>query len=103
MYHTGIFIKGDSLIHLMDPRIKLAAVVVLSIMILGVKPAVVFIIGFALICAVYSSSISFRNIGQALKPLLFFVGLIFLSIYFSAKTKRSQTFLTLTFPFPSQG
>jgi len=37
MYHTGSFIKGQSLIYNLDPRIKLAATICLSVFILWVK------------------------------------------------------------------
>jgi len=78
MYHTGAFIKGQSLIYNLDPRIKLAATICLSIFILWVKPLLAFVVGIALFCAVFASGIHLRTIGQALKPLLFFIALIFL-------------------------
>jgi energy-coupling factor transporter transmembrane protein EcfT len=78
MYHTGFFIKGQSLVYKLDPRIKLAATICLSVFILWVKPLIAFVIGIALFCAVLASGIHLRTIGQALKPLLFFIVLIFL-------------------------
>jgi energy-coupling factor transport system permease protein len=78
MYRTGFFIEGDSLLYYLDPRLKLAAAVFLSIFILWVKSPVAFIIGIALFCAALASGISLRTIGQAIKPLLFFIVLIFL-------------------------
>src|SRR5664280_75632 len=78
MYHTGSFIKGQSLIYNLDPRIKLAATICLSVFILWVKPLIAFVIGSALLFAALASGISLRTIGQALKPLLFFIVLIFL-------------------------
>jgi ABC-type cobalt transport system, permease component CbiQ and related transporters len=77
MYHTGSFIKGQSLIYKLDPRIKLAATICLSVFILWVKPLTAFVIGIALFCAALVSGIHLRTIGQALKPLLFFIVLIF--------------------------
>jgi energy-coupling factor transporter transmembrane protein EcfT len=78
MYHTGSFIKGESLIYNLDPRIKLAATICLSVFILWVKPLTAFVIGVALLFAALVNGISLRTIGQALKPLLFFIVLIFL-------------------------
>ena len=78
MYHTGSFIKGQSLIYNLDPRIKLAATICLSVFILWVKPLIAFVIGSALFCVTIVNGISLRTIGQALKPLLFFIVLIFL-------------------------
>jgi energy-coupling factor transport system permease protein len=78
MYHAGSFIKGQSLIYNLDPRIKLAATICLSIFILWLKPLIVVIVGIALFCAALANGITLRTIGQALKPLLFFITLIFL-------------------------
>ena len=78
MYHTGVFIKGQSFIYTLDPRIKFAVVVCLSVFILWVKPLIVLVIGIALFFAAIANGISLRTIGQALKPLLFFIVLIFL-------------------------
>lgn len=77
MYHTGLFIQGVSPIHRLDPRAKLAAAIALSIMILSVKPPLVVLIGLSLIGVIMVSRIRFQVIGQAVKPLLFFAGLIF--------------------------
>ena len=78
MYHTGSFIKGQSLIYNLDPRVKLAATICLSVFILWVKPLTAFVTGSALLFAALASGISLRTIGQALRPLLFFIVLIFL-------------------------
>jgi energy-coupling factor transporter transmembrane protein EcfT len=77
MYHTGSFIKGQSLLYNIDPRIKLAATICLSIFILWVKPLTAFVIGIALFCVALLNGISLRTIGQAIKPFLFFIILIF--------------------------
>ncbi len=79
MYHTGSFIRGQSLIYNLDPRIKLAATICLSVFILWVKPLIALVIGMALFCAALANGIHLRTIGQALKPLLFFMVLIFLA------------------------
>lgn len=78
MYHTGSFIKGQSLLYNLDPRIKIAATICLCVFILWVKPLMAVVIGIALFCVALVSGISLRTIGQALKPLLFFIVLIFL-------------------------
>ena len=78
MYHTGSFIKGQSLLYHLDPRVKLAATICLSVFILWVKPLTALVIGGALLFAALVSGIGLRTIGQALRPLLFFIVLIFL-------------------------
>jgi energy-coupling factor transporter transmembrane protein EcfT len=78
MYHTGSFIKGQSLIYNLDPRIKLAATIGLSFFILWVQPLTAFVTGIVLLFVALGSGINLRTIGQALKPLLFFIVLLFL-------------------------
>lgn len=78
MYHTGSFVQGQSLIYNLDPRLKLAITVFLSVFILQAKPPAVFMTGIILFCIALISGIRLRTIGQALKPLLYFIVLIFL-------------------------
>jgi len=85
MYHTGSFVKGQSLLNNLDPRLKLAATVCLSVFILWVKPPVAFVTGIVFFCVAMASGLSLRIIGDAMKPLLFFIMLIFLvHVFFNA-------------------
>ena len=78
MYHIGSYLPDASPLHRLDPRIKLAAVVGLSIIILTLPPLPSLFIGVALLALVFISGGNLRTIGQALQPLLFFIILIFL-------------------------
>lgn len=100
MYRTGFFIESDSLLYCLDPRLKLAAVVFLSIFILWVKSPVAFIIGIALFCAALASGIHLRTIGQAIKPLLFFIVLIFLVhvLFHEGEDQIENTFYGFSIP-----
>ena len=101
MYHTGSFVKGASFIYNLDPRLKLAAITGLSIFILWVKPPVVLIIGVVLFFVALASGVSLRTIGQAVKPLLFFIILIFLVHIFFNENKDDSlmriSFIGLSF------
>jgi energy-coupling factor transport system permease protein len=101
MYHTGSFIKGQSLIYNLDPRIKLAATIFLSVFILWVKPLVAVVIGTALFCVALVSGISLRTIGQALKPLLFFIVLIFLvhTLFSEGETLFNIPYIGISFSY----
>lgn len=76
MYHAGSFIKGRSPVYHLDPRFKLAATVCLSVLILWLNPQTVFIAGLVLLCCTVAGRISLRMIGEAVRPLLFFIILI---------------------------
>jgi energy-coupling factor transport system permease protein len=68
----------------------------MRVMILGVKPLVVMLIGLALIGAVFAARISLRVISQAVRPLLFFAGLIFFTHAFFTE---GQALAVLNLPY----
>jgi energy-coupling factor transporter transmembrane protein EcfT len=88
MYHTGSFIKGQSFLYNIDPRVKLAAVIGLSVFILWVKPLTALIAGTALLFMAMASSLSLRTFWFAIKPLFFFIVLIFLVQVFFNKNEN---------------
>ena len=89
MYHTGSFIKGQSLLYHLDPRVKLAAAIGLSIFILWVKSMMSLTIGVALLLTALANGISLRTLWLALKPMLFFMALIlFVHIFFNESKKE---------------
>jgi energy-coupling factor transport system permease protein len=100
MYHIGSFVKGQSLIYNLDPRLKLAVTVCLSIFILRVNQPVAFITGVALFCTALASGISLRTIGEAVKPLLFFIFLIFLVHVFFNRNESGVLIKDLFFGLP---
>ena len=101
MYHTGSFIRGRSLVHRLDPRVKLSAALVFSIFILWVKPSLALASGVILLFPVLISDISLRTLVQAIKPLLFLIVLIFMvHVFFSdgsGEAPGGQTFHGLSF------
>jgi len=101
MYHTGSFIKGQSLLYHLDPRVKLAAIICLSVFILWVKPLTAFVIGGALLFAALAGGIRLRTIGQAIRPLLFFIVLIFLvhALFNEGEALVSFPFFGLSFSY----
>jgi len=77
MVHLGQYIPRVSIIHGLDPRVKLAATVVLSIMILkGDTLTQCWITAFLLIL-VPLSRLNLCHIRAAFRPMLFFLGLLF--------------------------
>jgi energy-coupling factor transport system permease protein len=90
MYHTGSFIKGASLIYNLDPRLKLAAIVCFSILILWVNPLPALFMGLAVLLAALASGIRGKTIAAAFKPLLFFILLIFcVHVFFGEKNDET--------------
>jgi len=85
MYNLGQYLPVDSPIHRLDPRIKILSVVVLSVMILrahGPEPAV---ISLFLAAAAFAGGVKPRHIIDALRPLIFFLFILFfLHLFFTA-------------------
>jgi energy-coupling factor transporter transmembrane protein EcfT len=78
MYNLGQYFPSDSPIHRLDPRIKILSVVALSIMILkarGFEPA---LISLFLTAAAFKARIKPRHVIDALRPLAFFLCVLFL-------------------------
>lgn len=77
MVHLGQYIPRSSRIHQLDPRVKLAAAVILSTMILkGDLPTLCWITAF-LTVLVPLSHLRAGHIRIAFRPMLFFLGLLF--------------------------
>lgn len=69
--------------HRLDPRVKLIIICISSILVLTLKIHAVFVMAIALCIAFYISRISFACVVQAVRPLLFFICLIFAVHMFS--------------------
>lgn len=94
MYHTGSFLKGNSFIYHLDPRIKLALTAALSFYILAAEQACVLAVGILLLIAAVSSKIHLKTIGEAIRPLLLFIFLIFF-VHLFFNEDKSESLVTM--------
>ncbi len=78
MYNLGQYIPQRSLIHSLDPRIKILSVVLLSLVILNTQALTAVGISIFLILLIPASRIPFRQILSSLKPVFPFLLLLFL-------------------------
>ncbi|MCF8130528.1 MAG: energy-coupling factor transporter transmembrane protein EcfT [Deltaproteobacteria bacterium] len=87
MIHLGQYIPRSSIIHGLDPRVKLAATVTLSVIILkGDLLTQCWITAF-LLALVPLSHLNLNHLRAAFRPMLFFLGLLFfLHLLFTAGT-----------------
>ena len=77
MVQLGQYIPRSSVVHKLDPRVKLAAVVALSFMILNGDLMMLCWITASLLILVRLSHLKLHHIGAAFRPVLFFLGLLF--------------------------
>jgi len=78
MYNLGQYLPADSPIHRLDPRIKILSAVALSIMILKARGLELALISLFLAAAAFQARIRPRHVIDALRPLAFFLCILFL-------------------------
>ncbi|MFH1954511.1 MAG: energy-coupling factor transporter transmembrane component T [Pseudomonadota bacterium] len=87
MYHIGQYVPGESIIHRLDPRVKIGSAVVLSILILKGGILTEGIASAFLLALVPCSRLAPHHMRNALRPVMFFfVLLFFLHLFFTDGT-----------------
>ncbi|MFH1349378.1 MAG: energy-coupling factor transporter transmembrane component T [Pseudomonadota bacterium] len=87
MYNFGQYLYNESIIHDMDPRVKIGSVLLLSLMILKGALFTEAMITLFLIALIAISHLSVRNVLKALRPMvIFFMLLFFLHLIFTEGT-----------------
>ena len=78
MIHIGQYIAGDSIVHRLDPRIKMISAILLSVLIFRATWFDVYLISLFLLIIMGFSRLKAKPVLNAIKPLVFFAGLLFL-------------------------
>jgi len=78
MYHIGQYIPRESIIHRLDPRVKIGSALVLSILVLKGEILTALTTSAFLVALIPISRLTLRHMARALRPMLFFFVLIFL-------------------------
>jgi len=78
MSHIGQYIPGESIIHRLDPRVKIGSVVALSLLILRGDLLWLGLTSALIMALVPVSRITPREMARALRPVLFFFVLLFM-------------------------
>ncbi len=78
MYRLGNFVPGQSLVHRLDPRVKILSVVSLSVAVLFAGPFGALVISLLLAASLRLAAISPRRLWQALAPIRPFLLLLLL-------------------------
>lgn len=107
MVHLGQYVAGESMVHSLDPRVKLASVIGLSVVVLsGDILTEVFISAF-LLALIPASRFVPGQIFKTLRPMMFFLGLLFLLHLFFTDGKAIPPFpfwhVTITYEGLYQG
>jgi len=78
MYNWGQYVSGNSIIHRLDPRIKLLSVIVLSILILKADINAGLLLSVFMIAVIFMSRLTFQRVISSLRPFMIFFILLFL-------------------------
>ncbi len=84
---TGQYIPGDSVIHRLDPRVKIVSTVMLSVLILRGPVAACIVLTLFLMVLVAVAGFSFRFLTGSLRPVRFFLLLFFVLHLFFTRGK----------------
>ena len=84
MYRMGHYIPRNTLIHRLDPRIKILSVILMSLMVLKGGFFTQFVLTLFLVMLMTVSRLTFRHVLSAVRPMLvFFAILFFLHLFFT--------------------
>lgn len=84
MYKLGQYMPGESLVHKRDPRVKLIAVIALSIIILRVSTIGLLLVSIIAIAITRLACLPPASVLRTLRPVLpFFLGLFLLYLFFT--------------------
>jgi energy-coupling factor transporter transmembrane protein EcfT len=92
----GQYLPGDTVVHRLDPRVKILSVVALSILIFGATPAEILLISVFLLAVIRVARMKPAQALGALRPVAVFMAMIFLVHLFFTE---GRTILSLA-PLP---
>jgi len=96
MIRLGQYLPNDTVVHRLDPRVKILSVVALSILILGATPVEILLISVLLAAVIVAAHMTLVQVLGSLRPVAFFIAIIFLIHLFFTE---GQLFLSLA-PLP---
>jgi energy-coupling factor transporter transmembrane protein EcfT len=84
MVHLGFYRHGDSFAHHLDPRVKILATIILSILIFQAQKGEILVLSAFLSAVCFIARLKFSEIRVALKPLAWLAALLFgLHLFFT--------------------
>jgi energy-coupling factor transporter transmembrane protein EcfT len=78
MINLGQYLPGNTVVHRLDPRVKIVAVIALSLVIFGATPAEIALISFFLTAVLRTARLTLAQTLAAVRPVAIFMALIFL-------------------------
>jgi biotin transport system permease protein len=92
MAYLGQYVAGESMIHGLDPRVKITSVVGLSIVVLRGGILIQMVITVFMIALIPASRLTPGQIVRSLRPMMFFLGILFVLHLFFTEGKAIPPF-----------
>jgi energy-coupling factor transporter transmembrane protein EcfT len=103
MIRLGQYLPGDTIIHRLDPRVKIVSVVALSLIIFGATPAEILLISVFLAAVVVTTRMTPAQVLGTLRPVVFFMAMIFLVHLFFTEGRPLITLAPLPIRITREG
>jgi energy-coupling factor transporter transmembrane protein EcfT len=97
MIRLGQYLPGDTIIHRLDPRVKILSLIALSTLIFGATRAEILLISLLLAAVLAAARITPAQAVTALRPVAFFIAVIFLVHLLFTEGRPLMSFT----PFPA--
>lgn len=103
MIILGQYHPGDTLLHRLDPRVKICAVMVLSLLIFAAAPAGIALISLFLAVLIRTARLTLAQTAAALRPVAVFMAAIFFMHLFTTDGEPLFTLSPLTLTITREG
>ncbi len=85
MINLGQYRPGDTVLHRLDPRVKICAVMALSLLIFAATPAGIALISLFLAALIRTARLTLAQTAAALRPVVIFMAVIFFMHLFTTE------------------
>ena len=103
MINLGQYRPGDSVLHRLDPRVKICTVMALSLLIFGAAPAGIALISLFLFALIRTARLTLAQTAAALRPVVIFMAVIFFMHLFTTEGRPLFTFSPLPITITREG
>jgi len=103
MINLGQYRSGDTILHRLDPRVKICAVMALSLLIFAATPAGIALISLFLVVLIRTARLTLAQTAAALKPVAVFMAVIFLMHLFTTEGRPLFAFSRLPITMTREG
>jgi energy-coupling factor transporter transmembrane protein EcfT len=103
MTSQGRWMRGETIIHRLDPRVKVITVIAMSFLVFAATPAAIALITLFLAAVIRIARLSLAQTAESVRPVGIFMALIFLMHLFRTEGTPLLTFSPFPFAITQEG